>query len=82
LGYVFLLLFFGNAFPPSIHAALLVFSGGVYLLAPRKVWYLVFGWQLKNAEPTEGGLKIYRLFGLLMLIIGLGTWIRLAFPPV
>jgi hypothetical protein len=51
------------------------------LLVPRKVWFVQIGWQLKNAEPADYTLKIYRFIGVLILIDGFFRFLRLTFHP-
>jgi hypothetical protein len=63
--------------------ALIFLVIGLFLLiSPRKAWYIVIGWQIKNAEPTDGALKIYRLIGLFLVVTRILKIIGLLNPPI
>ncbi|NLY85974.1 MAG: hypothetical protein GX077_06455 [Tissierellia bacterium] len=49
----------------------LVIIGLFNLLAPRAAWYLEIGWKIKDSEPSDGAIIIHRVFGAILLAIGL-----------
>lgn len=56
--------------------------GLFFLISPRKAWYIVIGWQIKNAEPTDGAIKIYRLIGLFLVVTRILRIIGLKYSPM
>lgn len=38
---------------------------------PEKIWLLNWGWRYKNAEPSELAIGIYRVGGIIAVVIGL-----------
>lgn len=42
-------------------------------VSPRTAWFLDVGWKFKDAEPSEEGLGLKRLGGIVMIIIGLAV---------
>lgn len=54
-----------------IFGIFLVFVLGVFLtLVPKLIWQLRFGLWIEDAEPTEIGLMLNRVFGVLVIIGG------------
>lgn len=45
--------------------------GIVNIAFPKASWYMKYGWQFKNAEPTEAALIMSRIGGVLAVVIGL-----------
>lgn len=48
----------------------LIIIGVFVAIKPYIAWYLCIGWQIKNSEPTEIGLSIYRIIAVVKVIIG------------
>jgi hypothetical protein len=49
---------------------ILVITGTFVSIKPYMAWYLIIGWQIQGAEPTDLALSIYRILAFFMLIIG------------
>lgn len=43
--------------------------GIVGIAAPKALWWVVIGWQIKDAEPSDAALVIYRIIGAILLIV-------------
>jgi hypothetical protein len=63
-------------------AFIFLMIGLFFLISPRKAWYVVIGWQIKNAEPTDGAIKIYRLIGLFLVVTRILKFIGLNYSPI
>lgn len=50
---------------------LMITIGLIYLLNPKFVWSLTYGLYIKNAKPTETSLLLYKIFGAILLAIGI-----------
>jgi hypothetical protein len=46
---------------------------------PRMMWYLSEGWKFKNAEPSGCVLAVYRIGGVIGLVVLLGIAWSLGF---
>lgn len=52
-----------------VKLALLAAVGIVGIAAPKALWWVVIGWQIKDAEPSDAALVIYRIIGAVLLIV-------------
>lgn len=56
----------------KITGMLILIALGVFnVVLPYASWYLGYGWQYKNAEPSEASLIGYRITGAIAIIIGI-----------
>lgn len=56
----------------TVVAVLLLVAVGLFnLLAPRKAWYVEYGWRFKDAEPSDTALAFQRAAGIVALAIAL-----------
>jgi uncharacterized membrane protein HdeD (DUF308 family) len=46
---------------------------------PYVGWYLLIGWLLKDAEPSNTAIKLFRFIGIAMVIIGVLQFISYAY---
>ena len=54
----------------NILAALVLAAGGIFMIAcPETIWFLESGWRYKDAEPSDLGLAMPRICGVIALII-------------
>jgi hypothetical protein len=51
-------------------AVVLLLLGVWNLFAPKSVWWLGHGWAYRNAEPSDLALTMYRLGGVVLIILG------------
>lgn len=49
---------------------LFVAIGTLYVRMPQKFWRVRWGWQYKNAQPSEKGLEITRSGGIGLIVLG------------
>jgi hypothetical protein len=50
---------------------IMVISGTFVAIKPYIAWFLLIGWQIRDSEPTDIALPIYRSLAIILLIIGL-----------
>ncbi|PWW04750.1 hypothetical protein DFQ01_10631 [Paenibacillus cellulosilyticus] len=50
---------------------LFVIIGILNIAFPKVGWYMQYGWQFKNAEPSDAALVMARIGGVIAIIIGL-----------
>lgn len=48
-----------------------IIIGILNIAFPRAGWYMKYGWQFKNAEPSEAAMIMARVGGVIGVIIGL-----------
>ncbi|GMK37369.1 hypothetical protein PCCS19_04220 [Paenibacillus sp. CCS19] len=48
-----------------------IIIGVLNIAFPRAGWYMKYGWQFKNAEPSEAAMIMARVGGVIGVIIGL-----------
>lgn len=51
--------------------AVLIIVGIVDAIWSEKIWFLNWGWRYKNAEPSDFALGLYRVGGIIAVIVGL-----------
>jgi uncharacterized membrane protein YidH (DUF202 family) len=49
---------------------ILVITGIFVAIKPYMAWFLLIGWQIRDAEPTDLALSIYRIVAVFLLILG------------
>jgi hypothetical protein len=49
---------------------LLIFIGIFVAINPYIAWFILIGWQIKDSEPTDIALIIYRVAAVLKIFIG------------
>lgn len=54
----------------SLIGLLLIFIGLVGAIFPQAIWFLSIGWRLRDAEPSNLALGVYRFGGIVVTIIG------------
>lgn len=54
-----------------ILSLVLIAIGVISIIAPRKMWYLNYGWRFKNAEPSDVAIVLNRVCGAVLVVIGL-----------
>ena len=55
--------------------AIIVFVIGIWnILLPYSAWYLHSGWKYKDSEPTEFALAMYRVGGVVSVIVSVAIW--------
>jgi hypothetical protein len=50
---------------------LFILFGALNVLFPKAAWYMKYGWQFKNAEPSQAALIAARVGGIIAIIIGI-----------
>ncbi|MCD9022188.1 DUF6199 family natural product biosynthesis protein [Cohnella silvisoli] len=48
-----------------------ILIGVLNVLFPRASWFMKYGWQYKNAEPSQAALITARIGGIIAIIIGI-----------
>lgn len=51
--------------------AVVLLGGIIGLAAPKVIWWLTTGWRIKDAEPSDFALIVYRIIGGLVIIAGI-----------
>lgn len=59
--------FTGNPFV----GVLVIGMGMLYIAKPRILWFLAIGWYIKDSEPYNFTLIIFRIFGVLGILAGI-----------
>jgi hypothetical protein len=49
---------------------LFIMIGIINLLFPKAGWYMKYGWQFKNAEPSDAAIWTARIGGIAAIAIG------------
>ena len=49
---------------------LLIAIGLWAVISPRSAWYVCFGWQYKDAEPSDEALYVFRVVGGFAIFLG------------
>lgn len=50
---------------------LFIVIGVLNVLFPRASWFMKYGWQYKNAEPSQAALVFSRIGGVIAIIVGI-----------
>lgn len=50
---------------------ILISLGLLYIALPHRAWWLMIGWLLKDAEPSEFSMIFLRVFGVGLLLFGI-----------
>lgn len=50
---------------------LLIVYGVLSILAPGVMWFLLEGWKIKDAQPSEAAITFGRVFGAIALVVGI-----------
>lgn len=48
-----------------------IIIGILNIAFPKVGWYMQYGWQFKNAEPSDAALIMARVGGVVAIIVGL-----------
>jgi uncharacterized protein YjeT (DUF2065 family) len=48
-----------------------IILGLLNIIYPKVSWYMRYGWQFKNAEPSDAALVMSRIGGVFAILIGL-----------
>ena len=56
--------------PNPLLAILLLAVGAWYTFAPRRAWYLSYGWRFRDAEPSDAALAVQVCGGVVALLAG------------
>jgi uncharacterized protein YjeT (DUF2065 family) len=48
-----------------------IILGLLNIIYPKASWYMRYGWQFKNAEPSDAALVMSRIGGVFAILIGL-----------
>ncbi len=56
---------------PALLCLLLMGMGAVMVLAPQTVWFLRWGWQFRDAEPSSLALGVSRASGVAVILAGI-----------
>lgn len=49
----------------------LIIFGLIGMFSPETSWQIEYGWKFKDAEPSEAALIMNRVFGGIMVIVGI-----------
>lgn len=61
-----------SAVRPSMFLAFVLVALGAWnLCAPKSVWWISHGWSDRTAAPSDLALRVYRIFGGVLLALGI-----------
>ena len=49
---------------------LLFIVGLISIIKPNVLWYCSYGWMIKDAEPSDIAMTIYRVMGVVLIVVG------------
>jgi hypothetical protein len=55
----------------SIVPIIFIIVGALNVIYPRAAWYMKYGWQFKNAEPSDAAIIMIRIGGIIAIVIGI-----------
>jgi hypothetical protein len=58
-------------------AFLLFVLGLINIFAPYVGWYMTEGWKFKDAEPSDAALLLYRIGGVIGVIVSIYIFIKI-----
>ncbi|WP_332650292.1 DUF6199 family natural product biosynthesis protein [Lysinibacillus sp. 54212] len=67
---------------PLFVGSILVLFGLLNILLPGLVWFFSIGWQFRDAEPSDTALKVNRIIGYFLLIVGVCYILSFFFPSI
>jgi len=65
----------------QLAAWVFIVIGVLQAIFPRVGWYLKYGWQFKDAEPSKAALVMNRIGGILAVAIGIYLLSQHYFSP-
>ncbi len=73
-----------NMLPPPVQekplvgfllAMLSLVLGALTVIFPKKLWYALVGWQVKDMVPSKTLLCVYRIGGVVLMLVGIAALI-------